>query len=431
MVRKLFLIQLLLLAMSGIAQAQAEKVSVLWCDPLLNIRQLSTRVGILKILNNARDSGFQAVALGVKCTTGDVIYDSKLAPRLLEWKDYSVPQDFDLVGVFIEEARRRGLQVYAFYPVFSEGHMLERVGTVYGAHPEWQSSVYVVENEIPAVVPITQWAYGPVAFANPLKTEVQTYEISIISEFIQQYQVDGLILDKVRFSGLEAEFSDETRRKFETFLGGQKVDWWPADVFEWQLLNDEWQPVPGRLFVPWIEFRANAIKSFVGRLTEAVHELDPTLPVGNFVGSWYPTYYEYGANWASVNNVPEEDWASRDYNKTAFAEQLNYSVVGCFFPRITMDEAEKIGADWWMSVEGSSIVAMDVVKKATPVYGAVLVEQFKENAETFKKSLQTTMNLTDGLYVTDVSQIDRYEYWDEIAAVLNSSGSAGDSRRRF
>ena len=155
MVRKLFATALILIVQVTTVHSQAEKVSVLWCDPLLNIRQLTTRVGILNILNNARDSGFQGVALGVKCTNGQVVYASKLAPRLLQWKDYNVPRDFDLVQVFIDEARRRSLQVYAFFPVFSEGHMLERSGTVYNEHPEWQSSVYVVEKDEPKIIPCT------------------------------------------------------------------------------------------------------------------------------------------------------------------------------------------------------------------------------------------------------------------------------------
>ena len=46
---------------------------------------------------------------------------------------------------------------------------------------------------------------------------------------------------------------------------------------------------------------------------------------------WYPTYYEYGVNWASESTIPEEEWASTEYYKTAFAELLDYLVVGCYF----------------------------------------------------------------------------------------------------
>ncbi|MCH8981339.1 hypothetical protein IH922_04900 [candidate division KSB1 bacterium] len=145
--------------------------------------------------------------------------------------------------------------------------------------------------------------------------------------------------------------------------------------------------------------------------------------MANFVGAWYPTYYEYGVNWASETNVPEEDWASSDYSKTALAEIFDYLVVGCFFPRITMEEAENVDAEWWMSVEGSSIIAREVVGEASPIHASLLVEQFKSNADTFKKALRTAINLNDGLYVYDFSQIEKYKYWDELGDILK-----GDSK---
>ncbi len=430
MAKRILALFFVLVCSVGIARSQARKPSVLWCDPLLNIRTISTRGGILNIVRNAKANGFEGVTLGVKTITGEVVYESEVAPRLLEWNGYRVPLDFDLVRVFIEEARRQDLRVYAFFPVFAEGHMLERTGTVYTQHPDWQSSVYVVEDNQPVVVPITQWAYGPVAFANPHLQAVQDYEVKMILEFIQEYNVDGLILDKVRFSGIEADFSNASKQQFEAFLGGKKIDWWPEDVLEWQLVDGQWGPVPGPLFVQWVEFRAGAMKKFVNRLVDDIRKQDPTMPIGNFTGSWYPTYYEYGVNWASESNIPEEAWASRDYYKTAFAEQLSYSVVGCFYPRVTMNDAEKVGADWWMSVEGSSIVAMDVVNKATPVYGSVLAEQFRDNGNTFKQALQTALNLTDGLHVMDVSQIERYQYWDEIRSLLLGDAEADSPPRR-
>ena len=421
--KRLFILFSALCLNTGFSYGQSTKPSVLWCDPLLNIRTLTTRGGILNVVNKAKTNGFQGVAIGVKAITGEVLYKSDVAPRLLEWNNYRVPLDFDLVRLFVEEARKRGLQVYAVFPVFAEGHMLERSGTVYSQHPDWQSEVYVVEKDEPAIIPITQWAYGPVAFANPLLPSVQNYEISLITEFIKKYNVDGLILDKVRFSGIEADFSKESRRQFETYQGGKKVDWWPDDVLQWQLKDDVWQPVPGKLFVQWVEFRASAMKTYLDRLLAGVKKADPIMPVGNFAGAWYPTYYEYGVNWASETNIPEETWASRNYYRTAIAEDLSYSVVGCFFPRVTMDDAEKAGADWWMSVEGSAIIAMDVVNKATPVYGTLLAEQFRESGEVFKESLRLALNLTDGLYVTDFSQVERYKFWDEIREVLTGATS--------
>lgn len=401
---------------------QNEKRAVLWCDPLLNLEQISSEAGIIEILEKAQKTGIQGIALGVKSLTGEVIYESKVAPRLLDWEDFRVPLNFDPIRVFIEEGRKRRLEIYAVMTVFSEGHMSRQRGPIYSQHPDWQTQVYVVENDKPKFLPITDWVYGTAAFVNPLLEGVQAYEISVVSEFLQKYNnLDGIIFDRVRFNGIESDFSGFTKQRFEAFLGqGQKITWWPRDIYSLNLQNDEWQIVPSEYFLDWIAFRAQAIHDFLNNLVKKVREQNRFIPIGNFVGSWYPTYYEYGVNWASSKYLIEEEWAREDYNETSVTDLVDYLISGCYFPRITMDEAEKEGAEWWMSIEGGALISMEVVKNDLPVYASVWVEQFKSDSEKFKQALNTALELTDGLYIYDLSQIEKYEYWDEIETVLKS-----------
>jgi uncharacterized lipoprotein YddW (UPF0748 family) len=412
----------LCLLMSTEVGAQRAKIAVLWCDPLLNIRDISSRTGVAAIINKAESAGFDAIALGIKANSGHVIYPSKIAPRLLQWDGHNVPIDFDPVKAFLEEAARRQIQVYAVFPVFAEGHVAERKGPLYDDRAPWQTQVYVVEADEPKIMPITDWAYGPTAFANPLLSEVQTYEINLVKEFLKEYSFDGIIFDKARFSGLEADFSDYSRGLFEAFLAkeGKRLQWWPDDVAQWNHQNDEWNLTPGTYYKEWLEFRAQSLHDFMGRLTKDIKTIDPTLPVGNFVGAWYPTYYEYGVNWASETTLPDGDWASSNYSKTGIAELFNYLIVGCYFPRLTTEDSESVAAEWWMSVEGSAMISMDVVANACPVYASLLVDLFKSDGEKFKTAMTTVLNLTNGLYVYDTSSIERYGLWDEITEVLTT-----------
>jgi len=400
-----------------------EKVVVLWCDPLLNISQISSRAGIIDILEKAQQAGVQGIALGVKTLSGEVIYESKVAPRLLDWEDFRVPLTFDPIRVFLEEGGKRRLEIYAVFTIFSHGHMTLRRGPIYNNHPEWQTQVYVVEYDDPRIIAITDWAYGTAAFANPLLEQVQAYEISVVGELIKKYDnLDGIIFDRVRFNSIESDFSDFTKQRFEAFLGqGQNITWWPRDIYSLQLQDNEWEIVPGELFSDWITFRAQAIHDFVERLVNKVHEVNRFISIGNFVGSWYPTYYEYGVNWASPSYSNDEFWASKDYFKTSITNLLDYLISGCYFPRITMDEAEGEGAEWWMSIEGGSLISMEVVNNDCPVYASVWVEQYKSDSEKFKKALKTAIELTDGLYIYDLSQIEKYKYWDEVETVIKNS----------
>lgn len=403
------------------AAPQSDKVAVLWCDPLLNIRDMTSRTGVANIISKAEAAGFGAIAIGVKAASGEVIYPSKVAPRLLQWDRYSVPIDFDPIKAFLEEGKRRQLQIYAIFSVFAEGHIIERKGPIYDQHPDWQTQIYVVEDEEPKVIPITQWDFGTTAFANPFLNEVRDYEISVVKEFLKQYSVDGIIFDKARFSGIEADYSEFSRGLFEGYLAndGKRLQWWPDDVLQWSLQNDEWSVVPGMHYKEWIEFRAKTIHDFMEKMIREIRDVDSTLPVGNFVGAWYPTYFEYGVNWASASNRPDGEWATENYNQTAIANLFSYEVVGCYFPRITTRDAELAGADWWMSVEGAAMISMDVIGNACPVYSSILVDLFKTDGEKFKSALTTALKLTNGLYIYDNSSIERFGLWDEIGAVLN------------
>lgn len=399
----------------GFAQSR-ERVSVLWVDPLKSIDGLMSQSAIGQLLRQVSRSGFQAVALGVKANNGYVLYNSKVAPKLIEWKGKTLPSDLDIIRSFIDQARAMDLQVYALFPVLAEGDMVGRTGTLYTEHPDWQADVYVVENETPQIIPITQWGYGAVAFASPLNTAVQNYQVRLLKELLEEYSFDGVVFDKLRFSGIEADFSEQARTLFESSHG--KVEWWPEDVLSWQYNNNQWEVVPGKLFNDWLEFRASAIKALLISLVKAAKEADSSVPIANFVGAWYPTYYEYGVNWASQSYSSEEDWATDAYMAAAIADQTDYTVVGCFFPRITIQSADSVQADWWMSVEGSATLAMQVVNNATPVYGAILAEQFKGNPAGFTRALELAMNLTDGLYVTDASHLKSNNFWNEVRKVL-------------
>ncbi len=414
----LFSILGILLSMQKVPLLAAEKSAVLWCDPLLNVRTITSRNGIISMVNKARNAGFEAIAIEVKTSTGEVIYESKIAPRLAEWKNFRVPLAFDAMKTLLAEARRQNLQVYAVFSIFAEGNIEERQGPIYQNHPQWSSKVYVIEQDEPKIESFPEWGYGTIAYANPFLDNVQNYEISVVKEFLSKYSVDGIIFDKARFYGIEADFSESAKSKFEAYLGNQTINWWPADVYELKYLEEQWQIVPGEYFQDWIAFRSQVMHDFLDKLTKAVKSVDQSLPVGNFVGGWYPTYYEYGVNWASKNNYPDYNWATDNYNETAIAELFDFLVPRCFFPRITMDEAEKAGAEWWMSVEGSATNAKEVVDRVCPIYGAILVEQFKDDAGKFKSAFKMALNQTGGLYVTDYSYVDKYKYWDELREVL-------------
>src|SRR5437763_15017011 len=134
----------------GIAQALTRQAGlegrVLWMDATANLDRLSSRQGVAAVLDRCRTARINTVVVEVKPLSGLVLYRSRIAPRLAEWRGKSYP-DFDLLQVMVEEGHRRGLRIHATLDVFSEGHKLFHVGPGY-QHPQWQAVVYDVRREL-------------------------------------------------------------------------------------------------------------------------------------------------------------------------------------------------------------------------------------------------------------------------------------------
>ncbi|WLD93066.1 alpha amylase family protein [Alkalihalobacillus sp. AL-G] len=248
-------------------------------------------------------------------------------------------------------------------------------------------------------------------FVNAIRDDVQTYELSIINEIISNYDVDGIVLDRARYSNVYADFSDLSREKFEAYIG-ERVTNWPEDIFTVEFTAEGKEVVPGQYYQKWIEWRAGNIQDFFKKAENLVHGKDPSLFFSTYVGAWYPLYYSEGVNWASKTYQPDYEWASPDYGKTGYAEVLDFLMTGNYFSQVTREEAVAVGNPDWYSVEGSADIAMDVVNEATFVYGSLYLAQYKGDPEQFRKGLRAVMDKTHGIMLFDLVYFEQYGWWD-------------------
>src|SRR5205085_4673827 len=86
---------------------------VLWIDGTANLQHFSSRDAVSDVMEKCRKANINTVVVDVKPLSGQVLYVSKVAPRLTEWKGFQYPLDFDLLGTVLFEAKRRGIKVYA------------------------------------------------------------------------------------------------------------------------------------------------------------------------------------------------------------------------------------------------------------------------------------------------------------------------------
>ncbi len=397
------------------AQEHHYEMRTLWLDATANLERLSTREGVADILDKAVAAGFNTVGVGVKTSCGFALYNSRLAPRMGTFLGrFTYPKGYDLLQTVLEEGHKRGLEVHALLMVFSDGRKLDRSGPAYGPHAAWQTIQLLANGRRTKQSDVKP---GTFVFLNPTLPAVQEYEIAVIREIASRYPVDGIALDRLRYSGIDCDFSDASRAAFEKFLG-RPVKRFPADVMTMTARG----PRPGRLYKQWLEFRAATIAGFVRRAAKVVRAVRPTALIGCSVGAWYPTYVNEGVNWGSVRYNPGKEffWANATYRRTGYADSIDYLAPHCYSRYIEMEEAEDAGRPSWNSVQGGAQLSRQAVANACWVYGGVYAQDYKGRPDEFVRAMRAVREETNGVMAFDVSQIEEFNWWPLFKQVFST-----------
>jgi hypothetical protein len=424
----------MLTACSGSKESAGEtegdgKRNFLYFDATANFKRFSYRDSIDYYLDKAKEVGVTDVVIDVKPITGEVLYPSKIAPVMTEWKGEYEPgkkdTSWDMLTAFIEEGHKRGLTVHVSTNVFVAGHNFFDRGVVYDdpSKAHWQTLSYLPEG----MTPITQQKKKYSAMLNPALPEVQEYQLSILEELVTLYpDLDGIVLDRVRYDGVEADFSDASRKMFEEYIGEQ-VKSWPSDIFSYSK-GEKPARIPGPLYKKWFEWRAKVIHDFIYKAKDVIKAANPNIEFGDYTGSWYPTYYEVGVNWASKDYDPslDFDWATPEYKNFGYSDALEVFLTGNYYYEVNKREAEGIdttkvvrteagqglGKEHWYTVEGSAELVNRVVADPSRVYAGLYVEQYKDDPEQFIKALKMCRAKSQGAMIFDIVHIVNYGWWD-------------------
>jgi len=496
----------------GLAQAVTQQAGlegrVMWLDGTANLERLSTRAGVSSILDKCARANINTIVVDVKPLSGHVLYESKYAPKLKEWKGFRYPVGYDLLRTTLDEGKKRGLKIYANINVFSDGHKLMNSGPIY-EKPDQQSIVYDVERtlitprgdrkalaigvnrapdenqiavydagyraprvvgageafalvlsdrveavvdgslapsrgvRIPAdgyllvgrgegakwllqnvrvgdqpnwavndrLIPIVDAPSETVAaFMNPANPASREYELKVVDEIVTNYEVDGIVFDRMRYASLQSDFSDLSRQKFEEYLG-RPLDRFPGDIYSFD-------PNPGRqlnwgpYFKQWLEWRAKNILSWLGDASKLVRTKRPGAKIGVYVGSWYKTYYTVGVNWASDEFAPGYDWMSPAYNTSGYAHLLDWVATGCYHPIATRDQAKNAGLDDSYTVQAAAELANQAIGDMAFHYAGLYVVDYKGSPEAFLEAIQAARTYSQGVMIFDLSHLEEYAWWN-------------------
>jgi uncharacterized lipoprotein YddW (UPF0748 family) len=403
----------------------------LWVDATANFPRLSNSMdSISKYLMKAKEAGITDLVVDVRPISGEVLYNSSIAPKLIEWKGFTRTATFDYLEVFVSAAEKIGLNIYASINTFTGGHLYspfwEQINNgsrpaVVKDHPDWISRNYVWDGSKARIE--SMWTYyggkgsKPAAFLNPVNPEAQAYILSIINEIVSKYKVKGIILDRGRFDSLESDFSDLTKTAFENYTGNA-VPTWPDDVFKW---TGNGVKIEGPLYKKWIEFRASVIYNFFRQAKQKA--IASNKEFGAYVGAWYASYYNEGVNWASKTYDPSKEhaWATPDYKNYGYAEELDFIITGCYSSSASgvnnyIDQAKAAINGKIPIASGLYVDDYVSIEKNNPGKGKTTFYDCLIAARKGTKNIMVfdMVHLNDDLYNNEATP----KYWDVLMSVL-------------
>jgi hypothetical protein len=408
----------------------------MWFDVEANFKRLSYPDSIAYYFDKLKAMGFTDVVADVKSITGETVFRSDYAPYMKEWGGFTREDRYDMLKVFINEAHKRGLRAHASLNVFCGAHLYLDRGIIYDEkYTSWQSQVYTPDG----ISPISKVKPNYNGMLNPALPEVREYELNILKEVVTKYKdLDGIILDRVRFDGITSDFSNESKKLFEKYAS-VKVNKFPEDILYWQKdSNGSYDWKPGKYFNKWIEWRASLIYTFIKDVRKELKAIKPDLMISDYAGSWYPTYYEVGVNWASSKYDPSKDysWATKRYKKYGYAELLDEFQAGLYYIEVTTDELNKRnseslkgrteaamgkGRDSWYSVEGAAKMSKKIMYGAVPVVGSIYVDQYQNDAAQFSRAITMAIKESDGLMVFDIVHVIKKDWWNALKLGIDNS----------
>lgn len=413
---------------------------LMWIDATANIERFNNKDTINYYLEKVKDLGFTDIVVDMRPISGHLLYESAYAPMLTEWNGKEITYTFDYLGYYIEKAHNIGLKVQVSLNTFVAGHNYMDEGPIYeGGKADWATIVYPPNEEV-QFIPITEEKHKYSAMVNPINEEFQEYILNIFREVVTKYpELDGIILDRVRYDGFTADFSELSRQKFEEYLG-KKLDLFPDDIYRWK--KDEqgnFYPERGQYFLQWFEWRASVIYNFMAKARTVIKEANPNISFGTYTGAWYPSYFEVGVNFASKNYDPsaDYDWASANYKNYGYAELLDLYTVGNYYTTMTIEEYQKENPEvknetdmWgqksiWYCVEGSN-KNLKTILDGNKFYGGILADQFYDNPEGLTESIKMNLATSDGLMIFDIVHIITKDMWDYVEKGMREGGAISE-----
>ncbi|MBQ6714998.1 MAG: family 10 glycosylhydrolase [Clostridia bacterium] len=394
-----------------------------WIEITANRELILDEARFSDAMEKCAKCGIDSVVLSVKDTSGFALYPSKLAPHYSKFDERFSNADY--LKSCLSVIHEKGLKMYAAVDVFAEGNKKKKsplmkgltesdwMCEVYGLNEAGESVVQKVSDETPIETIGSIDDFGEI-FVSPANDEVVNYELSLIEEVIKNYDIDGIVLDRVRYVGLSSDFSDLTISKWKN-VSGIEGEINLKDIYSLSKKDGKIEIEYGKHFGSFNTFRAQMIHDFIKKVRALVDRTGKNIDFIDYTGSWYPLYHLVAANWASPEHLEVSYPATdpKEYAKTAYLRYVDRMMSGFYYEDVEIEEARRHNApaDWY-SVEGSADIAYSVTKHEKPIIGSLFLDQYKKSPENIKRAIDMCFKKSDGCMLFDLCYLVHNDWWE-------------------
>lgn len=212
---------------------------------------LKSRAGIEKVLDTATRANLNTVIVQ-SARRQDAYYDSEVIPRT---PDPRMPADLDMLDRLIPAAHARGIEVevwYSLMPAYHSAYAGLRLpdGLVWKEHGPGNTDYWVT---------ILEDGVTASSYLDPAVPGVQEHVVSMLTDVVRNYDVDGVHLDYLRYDGARWGYHPIALERFREQTG--RADR-PA-------AND----------AQWGDWRREQTAELARRIYTEIAAVDPTVPV--------------------------------------------------------------------------------------------------------------------------------------------------------
>ena len=208
-----FLLAVFLSAEVTAQQPNNTNIKAIWVirDRLVN------KKSVTEIVDTAHKFGFNHIFAQVR-GRGDAYYNSRIVIKAPQVRG----RNFDPLKELITQAHKRNIKVHAWtnvYLLWSSDKKPKSKKHLLNAHPEWTAKAYgeVIDAKKNRRQFRLQGSEG--VFLAPGNPNVEKYLLSVFGELIDNYMLDGLHLDYVRYPGPEYGYNEGALDNFRAQTG--------------------------------------------------------------------------------------------------------------------------------------------------------------------------------------------------------------------